>query len=191
MKAGNSCCLQRGNLPTQHRTPPTRKKLKNGWIRVAVAPAIPIPTGTSFIHQTTLFYPKSRRSVSFRSCFLLSSIPEWESSIDESTGELLYIDCLPHVTQNTTESSPKSTTAFVKSPARQSTRSKFLRLIRRRESKRRSKHWQSGQIGVDNVTSKVKFQVSARQKSERASNDLFVLGVSGGRRKGSEREAET
>lgn len=86
----------------------------------------------------------------------ISSIPEWESSVDETTGELLYIDCLPHVTQNnTSEVAVKFPQPFVKSAAaRQSTRSKFLRLIRRRESKRRSKHWQSGQI--DN---KVKFQV--------------------------------
>lgn len=140
MKLDNFCCL-----PT--RLPP-KKKTKNGSTPAAAALVIPTQTGIKLI---ALFI------LQLHNVFPYSSIPEWESSIDENTGELLYIDCHPHVTQNTSETPVKFATAFVKSPVRQSTRSKFLRLIRRRESKRRSKHWSAGQI--DNITNKVKFQV--------------------------------
>lgn len=79
-------------------------------------------------------------------------MPEWESSIDETTGQLLFIDCHPVVTQNINElkSSP-----FTKTQNRKSTRGKFLRLIRRRDSKRRSKRLNKQE---NTETNKVTFQ---------------------------------
>lgn len=120
-----------------------RRKLKNGWIQVVAVPV------TLTVIGKLIFY---LNKIVSKNVLCVSSVPEWESSIDETTGELLYIDCIPHVTQNPTETPPKFPSSFVKNVTRQSTRSKFLRLIRRRESKRRSKHWQ--------IDSKVKFQVS-------------------------------
>lgn len=75
--------------------------------------------------------------------------------MDESTGQLIYIDCHPVVTQNINETDTKSS-PFVKTQSRKSTRSKFLRLIRRRESKRRSKRLHKNVESVE--TNKVTFQ---------------------------------
>lgn len=82
-------------------------------------------------------------------------MPEWESSLDESTGQLIYIDCHPIVTQNITEVEAK-TSGFIKTQNRKSTRNKFLRLIRRRDSKRRSKRLHKNLENVE--TNKVTFQ---------------------------------
>lgn len=73
-----------------------------------------------------------------------SSLPDWETSVD-SLGQLLYIECHPFLTTNTvpfpeTEITKISDTLLVRNTkSRKSTRSKFLRLIRRRDSKRRSR----------------------------------------------------
>lgn len=93
-------------------------------------------------------------------CFLyFSSVPEWESSINDTTGELLYIDCLPFVTQTNSDQQVKKTVELSKSQLRQSTRSKFLRLIRRRESKRRSKRFTKNHDSADaSGANKVTFQ---------------------------------
>ncbi|CAH0559223.1 unnamed protein product [Brassicogethes aeneus] len=88
-----------------------------------------------------------------------STIPDWEPYVDDYSGELLYIECHPFVTQNKDNQKPKETVApFSKNQLRQSTRGKFLRLIRRRESKRHSKKFPKTPDANDNNTSKVKFQ---------------------------------
>lgn len=75
----------------------------------------------------------------------------------DPSGQLLFIDCYPMVTQTNNEQEPK--TNFTKTQLRRSTRSKFLRLIRRRESKRKSKRFSKSQDNVDAIgTSKVTFQ---------------------------------
>ncbi|KAI4458438.1 protein inturned [Holotrichia oblita] len=87
-----------------------------------------------------------------------SSVPEWESSLDTS-GQVLYIDCHPFVKQSQATENDKPTNAFVKSQIRQSTRSKFLKLLRRRDSKRRSKRSRSLESSQDsNSFGKVTFQ---------------------------------
>lgn len=79
--------------------------------------------------------------------------------MDDISGELFYIECHPFVTQNKDSSKSKENPEpFSKSQLRRSTRGKFLRLIRRRESKRRSKKAFKTQDTSDNNTSKVKFQ---------------------------------
>ncbi|XP_022920612.1 protein inturned [Onthophagus taurus] len=84
-----------------------------------------------------------------------SSIPEWESALDQS-GYLLFIDCHPFTKQTSIE--PKEDN-FVKDKLRQSTRSKFLKLLRRRDSKRRSKRYRSQDTSQDSSSaSKVTFQ---------------------------------
>lgn len=71
----------------------------------------------------------------------------------------MYIECHPFVTQNNKESKlKKHVEPFSKNQMRRSTRGKFLRLIRRRESKRKSKKGQK-HVDVESTTSKVKFQV--------------------------------
>lgn len=91
--------------------------------------------------------------------YYFSSVPEWESSINDDTGELLYIDCVPCVTSNNADATAKPMIDSRKSQSRQSTRSKFLRLIRRRESKRRSKRNQGSHNAADlSCSNKVKFQ---------------------------------
>lgn len=89
-----------------------------------------------------------------------STIPDWEPYVDDLSGELLYIDCHPFVTHskehNKQNEQPDN---FSKTQLRRSTRGKFLRLLRRRESKRYSK---KGHKPVDEGnelnTQKVKFQ---------------------------------
>nr|XP_023014516.1 protein inturned isoform X2 [Leptinotarsa decemlineata] len=88
-----------------------------------------------------------------------STIPDWEPYVDDFTGELLYIECHPFVVQNNKESKSKTPPEpLARSQLRRSTRGKFLRLLRRRESKRRSKKNQK-LVDVNELnTSKVKFQ---------------------------------
>ncbi|XP_023014515.2 inturned planar cell polarity protein [Leptinotarsa decemlineata] len=88
-----------------------------------------------------------------------STIPDWEPYVDDFTGELLYIECHPFVVQNNRESKSKTPPEpLARSQLRRSTRGKFLRLLRRRESKRRSKKNQK-LVDVNELnTSKVKFQ---------------------------------
>ncbi|CAH1183286.1 unnamed protein product [Phaedon cochleariae] len=88
-----------------------------------------------------------------------STIPEWEPYVDDFTGELLYIECHPFVVQNNKEVKVKpSEEPLTRNKVRHSTRGKFLKLLRRRESKRRSKkNVKSTDVNETN-TSKVKFQ---------------------------------
>ncbi|EEZ98662.1 protein inturned [Tribolium castaneum] len=89
-----------------------------------------------------------------------SSVPEWESSIHDTTGELLFIDCHPFVTQNIDTTKPKTPLQpFSKDQLRRSTRGKFLRLIRRRESQRHSRRYPKTP-DLDSTTNKVKFHDS-------------------------------
>ncbi|XP_045482988.1 protein inturned [Harmonia axyridis] len=87
-----------------------------------------------------------------------SSIPDWDSSVDERTGEVLYIECHPFVTQNIKEDSSTQTNTFVRNKSRRSTRGKFLKLLRRRESKRYSKRNAKVQEPESHTSNKVKFQ---------------------------------
>ncbi|KRT82505.1 hypothetical protein AMK59_3984 [Oryctes borbonicus] len=87
-----------------------------------------------------------------------SSVPEWESSLDTS-GQVLYVDCHPFVKQSQTIDNEKSSNPFAKNQLRQSTRNKFLKLLRRRDSKRRSKRNRSLESSQDsNSIGKVTFQ---------------------------------
>ncbi|XP_060525407.1 protein inturned isoform X2 [Cylas formicarius] len=92
--------------------------------------------------------------------YFYSTIPDWEPYVDDLSGELLYVDCHPFVTQNKDHNPKEPPQPFSKTQLRKSTRGKFLRLIRRRESKRRSR---KGPKPLDDVvensnTLKVKFQ---------------------------------
>ncbi|XP_044761022.1 protein inturned isoform X2 [Coccinella septempunctata] len=87
-----------------------------------------------------------------------SSIPDWDSSVDEKTGEVLYIECHPFVTQNIKDDSANQNNTFVRNKSRRSTRGKFLRLLRRRESKRYSKRNTRVQEQESHTSNKVKFQ---------------------------------
>ncbi|KAF7272761.1 hypothetical protein GWI33_014470 [Rhynchophorus ferrugineus] len=89
-----------------------------------------------------------------------STVPDWEPYIDDTSGELLYIDCHPFVTHNKDHiKTNNKTEPFSKTQLRRSTRGKFLRLIRRRESGRRSKKGvRASDEGNDFNTQKVKFQ---------------------------------
>ncbi|XP_030767926.1 protein inturned [Sitophilus oryzae] len=89
-----------------------------------------------------------------------STIPDWEPYIDDSSGELLYIDCHPFVTHNKDHIKLDSKSEpFSKTQLRKSTRGKFLRLIRRKESSRRSKKaLRPTEEGSEINTQKVKFQ---------------------------------
>ncbi|KAJ8970257.1 hypothetical protein NQ317_018119 [Molorchus minor] len=84
-----------------------------------------------------------------------SSIPDWEPYVEDISGELLYIECHPFVTQNKESKLKKNVEPFSKSQMRRSTRGKFLRLIRRREKVKKAK---KPAIICDSNTSKVKFQ---------------------------------
>ncbi|CAG9826275.1 unnamed protein product [Diabrotica balteata] len=89
-----------------------------------------------------------------------STIPEWEPYVDDFTGELLYIECHPFVVQNKDSKINKVATSepLTRTNLRRSTRGKFLKLLRRRDSKRKSnKNHKSVDISETN-TSKVKFQ---------------------------------
>ncbi|XP_023311186.1 protein inturned [Anoplophora glabripennis] len=87
-----------------------------------------------------------------------STVPDWEPYVDDFSGELLYIECHPFVTQNNKESKlKKHVEPFSKNQMRRSTRGKFLRLIRRKESKRKSKKGHK-HVDLESTTSKVKFQ---------------------------------
>ncbi|KAF5301487.1 hypothetical protein FQR65_LT08790 [Abscondita terminalis] len=88
-----------------------------------------------------------------------SSIPEWESSIN-SSGELLFIECDPVVSYSGNRLEPEPSEFSTKSDVRQSTRSKFLKILRRRDSKRRSRRIIKSQdsIPISQDTTKVKFQ---------------------------------
>lgn len=89
-------------------------------------------------------------------CF--SSIPEWESSIS-STGELLFIDCDPVVSHTNVHTEIENSNFSKENSTRHSTRSKFLKLLRRRDSKRRSKRYVKSQdTSTNQDTNKVKFQ---------------------------------
>lgn len=90
-----------------------------------------------------------------------STIPDWEPYVDDFSGELLYIECHPFVIQNNKEKVQEPIEPFSKTQLRRSTRGKFLRLIRRRESKRRIKKNQKPTDLSEITTSKVKFQVSS------------------------------
>lgn len=71
----------------------------------------------------------------------------------------MYIDCHPFVKQSQTADNEKSTNPFVKNQLRQSTRNKFLKLLRRRDSKRRSKRSRSLESSQDSSSmGKVTFQ---------------------------------
>ncbi|KAG5874050.1 hypothetical protein JTB14_034626 [Gonioctena quinquepunctata] len=88
-----------------------------------------------------------------------STIPDWEPYVDDFTGELLYIECHPFVVQNNRESKSKTPPKpLTRNQLRRSTRGKFLRLLRRRESKRRSKKNHKLMDITEFNTSKVKFQ---------------------------------
>ncbi|XP_050305773.1 protein inturned [Anthonomus grandis grandis] len=88
-----------------------------------------------------------------------SIIPDWEPYVDDFTGELLYIDCHPFVTHNRFQSkTSEEPEPFSKTQLRRSTRGKFLRLLRRRESKRIKKNQKPIEEGVEINTQKVKFQ---------------------------------
>lgn len=90
--------------------------------------------------------------------FYSSSIPDWDSSVDERTGEVLYVECHPFVTQNIKDETNTPNNAFVRNKSRRSTRGKFLRLLRRRESKRYSKRNPKIQEQESHTSNKVKFQ---------------------------------
>lgn len=94
--------------------------------------------------------------------FFYSSVPEWESSVHDVTGELLFVDCHPFVTQNNVDNTKhkEPLQPFSKDQLRRSTRGKFLRLIRRRESQRHSRRYQKSQDALDSSTTKVKFHDS-------------------------------
>ncbi|XP_066263056.1 protein inturned [Euwallacea similis] len=88
-----------------------------------------------------------------------SIIPDWEPYVDDISGELVYIDCHPFVTQNQYQTKAnKEPEPFSKSQLRRSTRGKFLRLLRKRESKRYKKNQKPMEEGVEVNTQKVKFQ---------------------------------
>ncbi|XP_019754086.1 protein inturned isoform X1 [Dendroctonus ponderosae] len=88
-----------------------------------------------------------------------SVIPDWEPFVDDFSGELLYIDCHPFVTNNRFKSKvEEEPDPFAKSQLRRSTRGKFLRLLRRRESKRVKKSQKPLEDGLEINTQKVKFQ---------------------------------
>lgn len=72
---------------------------------------------------------------------------------------MTYIDCHPFVVQNNVENKEKSQT-FCKDPLRRSTRGKFLKLLRRRDSQRQSRRHQKTQDALDSTTNKVKFRDS-------------------------------
>ncbi|CAG9860502.1 unnamed protein product [Phyllotreta striolata] len=88
-----------------------------------------------------------------------STIPEWEPYVDDFTGELLYIECHPFVVQNK-DTKMKNTVSepLARTNLRRSTRGKFLKLLRRRDSRRKSKKNQKSIDLSDTNTSKVKFQ---------------------------------
>lgn len=90
---------------------------------------------------------------------LFSTIPDWEPYVDDFSGELLYIECHHFVVQNNKEKGQEPIKPFSKNQLRRSTRGKFLRLIRRRESKRRLKKNPKPTDVNEITTSKVKFQV--------------------------------
>lgn len=89
-----------------------------------------------------------------------STIPEWEPYVDDFTGELLYIECHPFVVQNKDTRINKTVALepLSRTNLRRSTRGKFLRLLRRRDSKRKSKKNIKCIDLADSNTSKVKFQ---------------------------------
>lgn len=88
-----------------------------------------------------------------------SIIPDWEPYVDDITGELLYIDCHPFVTQNQYQNkTAQEPEPFSKTQLRRSTRGKFLRLLRKRESKRYKKNQKPVEEGQEFNTQKVKFQ---------------------------------
>ncbi|CAH1961039.1 unnamed protein product [Acanthoscelides obtectus] len=90
-----------------------------------------------------------------------STAPDWEPYVDDFTGELLYIECHPFVVQHNKDNKPSSHREFfTKSHLRHSTRGKFLRLIRKRESKRKKKNQKPLEVADTSTTSKVKFQDS-------------------------------
>ncbi|KAL3279394.1 hypothetical protein HHI36_016904 [Cryptolaemus montrouzieri] len=87
-----------------------------------------------------------------------SSIPDWDSSVDERTGEVLYIECHPFVTHNIKDDKNEKEKCFSRKQTRRSTRGKFLRLLRRRDSKRYSKQNIKMSESELHNTNKVKFQ---------------------------------
>ncbi|CAH1108747.1 unnamed protein product [Psylliodes chrysocephalus] len=88
-----------------------------------------------------------------------STIPEWEPYVDDFTGELLYIECHPFVVQNKdTKNKTALPEPLTRNNLRRSTRGKFLKLLRRRDSKRKSKKNQKSVDINETNTSKVKFQ---------------------------------
>nr|CAI5822169.1 unnamed protein product [Callosobruchus analis] len=85
---------------------------------------------------------------------------------DDFTGELLYIECHPFVVQHNKDNKPSSHSEFfTKSHLRHSTRGKFLRLIRKRESKRKKKNQKPVEVADTTTTSKVKFQMVRKKRS--------------------------
>lgn len=94
-----------------------------------------------------------------KSTVLFSTIPEWEPYVDDFTGELLYIECHPFVVQNKdTKNKTALPEPLTRNNLRRSTRGKFLKLLRRRDSKRKSKKNQKSVDINETNTSKVKFQ---------------------------------
>ncbi|XP_018331064.1 protein inturned [Agrilus planipennis] len=106
-------------------------------------------------------------------CDSESTIPEWDAFI-EPNGQLLFIDCFPKVSHTASESN-SSSNFFTKSQARQSTRSKFLRLLRRKNSKRFHKP-----IEIPVADNKVKFydhpEGELREVIIKVNNDNQKLG---------------
>lgn len=84
--------------------------------------------------------------------YYFSIIPDWEPYVDDFSGELLYIDCHPFVTHNQYQNKAnEEPEAFSKTQLRRSTRGKFLRLLRRRESKRFKKSQKPIEEGNKNI----------------------------------------
>ncbi|KAK4883073.1 hypothetical protein RN001_006392 [Aquatica leii] len=88
-----------------------------------------------------------------------SSVPEWESSVN-SLGELLFIECDPVVSYSGNRLEPEPSEFSSRNEVRQSTRSKFLKILRRRDSKRRSRRLLKNpeSVTVSQETTKVTFQ---------------------------------
>ncbi|KAK9878921.1 hypothetical protein WA026_003744 [Henosepilachna vigintioctopunctata] len=87
-----------------------------------------------------------------------SSIPDWDSSVDEKTGQVLYIECHPFVTQTIRDDKKDKEKIFSRNQSRRSTRGKFLQLLRRKEVKRYSKRNIKILDSESHNTNKVKFQ---------------------------------
>lgn len=108
------------------------------------------------IAHIQILIPEGKRPHGKHQYFLhgkyFSIIPDWEPYVDDFSGELLYIDCHPFVTHNQYQNKAnEEPEAFSKTQLRRSTRGKFLRLLRRRESKRFKKSQKPIEEGNKNI----------------------------------------